>query len=1033
MGVGDINKYLRNITITVLIIILSCLVMSASANNADADSELWFYKNDTKTISPYMGGLPLCGFKTEIEAINQDDSVRQLKSDGNAVCFLYSNAYSHTEAQMNMSDEQGVDLEAYKDGYLFFDIYVRTDATAETTDNFGFFMRNRENYASGKYYKMYDLNVNSWQEVKIPVASLMNNNLDIKKIYRLSVYNTTTLNGYYAVYLQNIRFAKSAYPVNDISDSVTWTNVPIGGGGMICGIAFHPTEKNLVYARTDVGGAYRFDNDLNKWIPLLDSFDVNSRNYYSVYGIGIAPTNPDILYLAVGGSWYDSKGVPTVLKSEDRGNTWIKTGIMASEGMQLYDMGVGNYYGECIAVDSANADIVYCGTRFDGLHISRDGGATWTKSTYIPDCGITSDDVAEQGIHSVVANKNGDVFVAVDGYGVYMSTDRGMSFSCINNSPQRPQNIRVLNDDVYVTADDNGKGKLYVYRNSLWYDMTPADSEGLLGGLEVVSDGNGNAAVFVSELKSSKIYRWYNSAWILLSEEFNKSNTDFEPYMAWKVGSHDVAVHNTEYLAVNPFPETYGKIELYVATGDGLYTSYPMDINGTEIRYYANTNGIEETCVNTVVSVPGGNILVGIMDYSGFSINDISSHSGVKMIYKITDNKFCDVISSFDYCKEYPEKVVAFADDDINNDKVKGFVVVSEDGGSSWKACKYPETNLTGMGDVAVAADVQENGYPIILAIGRKEDVTSGESAKVLRSEDFGESWTECNGLPENLIVGVYALSCDILESDKVDKNVFYAYDYLRGDFYVSRDGGKNFVKTCSIMPEKENDTNILSRTVKANPKKAGEVYFTCGSKGVYKSTDFGQTFTLLGGIQNVDGFAFGAEKYGNPCMYVLGDVYGKNGLYVSYDNGETWNKMNDADNGLGCFVKGIEGDKTFPDRVYVATGGRGVIVGGVESVFNLSNASDGITVHNGENTIMLTDISSRSRNSNIIIALYKEDGVLSRVIEFEKTFLNGGVKITFNLDKTTEGMYIKCFNWSADGSITPYSPSLECRVKETH
>jgi len=35
-----------------------------------------------------------------------------------------------------------------------------------------------------------------------------------------------------------------------------WRNVKIGGGGFVSGVMFHPTEPNLVYARTDVGGAY---------------------------------------------------------------------------------------------------------------------------------------------------------------------------------------------------------------------------------------------------------------------------------------------------------------------------------------------------------------------------------------------------------------------------------------------------------------------------------------------------------------------------------------------------------------------------------------------------------------------------------------------------------------------------------------------------------------------------------------------------------------------------------------------------------
>jgi beta-glucosidase len=43
------------------------------------------------------------------------------------------------------------------------------------------------------------------------------------------------------------------------AEPYAWNNVPIGGSGFVSGIITSKTEKDLIYARTDVGGAYRWD------------------------------------------------------------------------------------------------------------------------------------------------------------------------------------------------------------------------------------------------------------------------------------------------------------------------------------------------------------------------------------------------------------------------------------------------------------------------------------------------------------------------------------------------------------------------------------------------------------------------------------------------------------------------------------------------------------------------------------------------------------------------------------------------------
>ena len=65
----------------------------------------------------------------------------------------------------------------------------------------------------------------------------------------------------------------------------TWRSVQIYGGGFVPGIIFNASEPNLVYARTDIGGAYRLDPSTNRWLPLLDSISWDDWNLTGVISL----------------------------------------------------------------------------------------------------------------------------------------------------------------------------------------------------------------------------------------------------------------------------------------------------------------------------------------------------------------------------------------------------------------------------------------------------------------------------------------------------------------------------------------------------------------------------------------------------------------------------------------------------------------------------------------------------------------------------------------------------------------------------
>ena len=111
------------------------------------------------------------------------------------------------------------------------------------------------------------------------------------------------------------------------SESYKLDNVEIGGGGgFVCGIVYNPTEEGLVYARTDMGGAYIRDKKTLEWIPITDWVSHDEWNLLGVESIATDPVEPNKVYIAAGtytNSWTTMNGY--IIRSDDYGKTWERT------------------------------------------------------------------------------------------------------------------------------------------------------------------------------------------------------------------------------------------------------------------------------------------------------------------------------------------------------------------------------------------------------------------------------------------------------------------------------------------------------------------------------------------------------------------------------------------------------------------------------------------------------------------------------------------------------------------------------------
>ena len=155
----------------------------------------------------------------------------------------------------------------------------------------------------------------------------------------------------------------SASPKDRRSRPHRWRTAAIGGTGFVTGLMFHPAVRGLAYARTDIGGAYRWDDRGARWTALVDHIGWDDWNLMGVEAMAVDPAHPDRLYLALGTYTQAYASPGAVLRSEDRGATWKRTDLTVRLGANEDGRGCG----ERLLVDPRDSETLWLGTRHDGL------------------------------------------------------------------------------------------------------------------------------------------------------------------------------------------------------------------------------------------------------------------------------------------------------------------------------------------------------------------------------------------------------------------------------------------------------------------------------------------------------------------------------------------------------------------------------------------------------------------------------------------------------------------------------------------
>ena len=719
-----------------------------------------------------------------------------------------------------------------------------------------------------------------------------------------------------------------------------WRALNVGAGGFADGLDIAP--DGTMVARTDSYGAYIWNG--TEWQQLVTSTSMPAsfmtpdnliNAAQGVYEIQIAPSNSNIMYMMFDGD---------VLKSTNKGTTWTQTSFaqVTEEPNDGYRM-----YGQKMAVDPNNSNIVYVGTPLNGLYVSTDGGATWNTVNAIPvsklDSGGNSAGITGIEFDTALGATGGHtntVFASSAGNGVYESTNGGATWSSIGG-PNQVVYASVSSTGVYYATDGTS---LWSYAGGTWTQLVSNGAN----SIETIAVDPSNPNEIVALNVGGSLDISYNGGvtWSGVDWSSQVSSTD----VPWLANANISTSTGAPFLdagglAFNPLNPN----ELVLSAGTGVWTTnLPQNLVWTTpVTWNDQSAGLEQLVTNDIIVPLGGHPVLASWDRPFFYIANPEAYPST---YGPIASSNIVAGWSLDYASSDPSFVVGIADNWGTEES--GY---STNGGQTWIpfASYAPVANVTIGG--TIAASTPEN---IIWA--------PADSSQPYYTLDGGNTWNPITLPGVSSWSGfdfAYYLDTRTVTADRVLPNTFYLY-YAGNGVYETTNGGVTWteVHAGSVSP-----SDYANAEIQSVPGEAGNLFFTAGPQsGVqpdgisfYQSTNQGTTWTAVPNVQDVATFGFGAPAPGQsyPSIYIVGWVNNVYGIWQSINDAQSWTQIGTYPTDSLDNIRTISGDPSIYGQVYVGFAGSGYayLPGGPVITGITSSPSSGVEYPSDTITLTLT------------------------------------------------------------------------------
>lgn len=691
----------------------------------------------------------------------------------------------------------------------------------------------------------------------------------------------------------------------------------INGGGWVTGLSVGP---DTTYARTDVGGAYRWDTELDRWCQLLttESVPLGSRNPsdYQVESIAAAPSRAGTVFLT-SGSGADGR----ILRSYDGGRHWTR--------LPLQFFASGNaperVSGARLCVDPDHPTVVYLGTRCDGLWRSSDSGDTWLRLNNLPPAASDGSGHDAVGVSCVavdarsaaIGGAHAGLWAAVYGVGLLRSDDAGATWRTVAGWTLPGGYVRDLVQvssghlfaAFYAPGSSNGRVRR-VDPDGNVRDISPKGQ----AWTSLAADPSRPDVVYVAPDVITKYHSFYRtsnarSATPTWSAMTSFSFSDSDEKGSWL--SDQVMPTNDPAMWVGQL--RFDAKGLVLAEGRGMWRCRPPQ--GETIDMVNESAGIEQMVANRVLRPPGHAPLTCQWDY-GLMAHDgearlpyrTSFGSGWDLAVSPTDPNFLTVLLDDHQDlrgSSYPER------------RASGYSV---DGGSSVQRFgalargTAPADML--FGNHAISAHRSAN------IVWLPSNLT-GTASRIYATDDLGETWLPgvIRGLTgDDVLHPRYTYARRVLVAHPRNPGVFYILGHLassgRPTMWVSTDGGRTWDRS---------PTYGLWGSFRYNStlKHDGTRFWAvAGDDGPapFHSTD-GVTWKSTSGLTSAQGISPGAALEGDDiaAVYTFASSASGRGIHRSRDGGGTWSRVSAEPGALYVGIRDLEADPVIPGRIYVA------------------------------------------------------------------------------------------------------------------